>query len=437
MHHIAFWLSLILIFMIPWENGVTIENLGTLTRAIGLFAVGFWVFSVLTTGRLRKPHAFHLAVWVFVIWNIVSFFWTFGLDETMQRIVTYAQLFGMTWLLWDLYTTPATLRAGLQAYILGAFVSIGSTLFNYLTGQEAYAYSGGRYTGSNLNAVDLALILALGIPVAWHLAAPADDGTKSYGLRLINYAYIPGALFAIMLTASRMALLAIIPAFLFILGTVARLKLSSRVLIFGALTGALFALQPYIPQSSITRLSSTGISITLGDIGGRADIWRTGIAVFSEHPLWGVGSGAFRTVVQFNSVAHNTYLSVLAELGIAGFALFLIILAIAVYHAIRQARWDSGFWLTVLMVWAVGVFALTWEQRKPTWLFLTLVVVSAGLSSQRDESTLRPGLVRQLPRGSGLGPGGKTLPGHDGRIGAGGTLYLGKSDEAEGTISLD
>jgi len=387
MRTVAYWLSLILIFMIPWENAVTVAGLGTLTRVTGLLVAAVWVGALVVTGRFRKPHQFHMAVFVFVLWNTGSVFWSFSVEETVERIETYFQLAGLVLLLWDLYTTPAALNAGLQAYVLGAHVAVGSTVYNYLAGKEAFAYSGGRYTGAGLNAGDLALILTLGLPVAWHLTTSAGNGIKSYILKPVNYAYIPVALFAILLTAARMALFAAIPAVLFVLGTSARVKPLLRILISVVSIGALFALQPYVPQSSRDRLTTTSASIAERDLGGRAAIWRESIAVFSEDPLLGVGSGALSTTIESGSVAHNTFLSVLAELGMIGFLLFAVMLAVAVYQAIRQPKWHSRLWLTVLTVWLIGVSAQTWEHRKPTWLFLSLVVVGAGLSTQRDEST--------------------------------------------------
>ena len=389
MRTVTFWFSLILIFMIPWENSVTIAGLGTLTRLAGLAVAAFWGVTVVVTGRFRKPHPFHVAVYLFVLWNVVSALWSLGVEETVARLQTYFQLAALVWILWDLYTTPAALKAGLQAYVLGAYVTVGSTVANYFAGIEISAYSGGRYAGAGLNANDLALILALGLPVAWHLAVSAGNSKKSDVLRLANYVYIPAALFAILLTGTRAALFAIVPTLLFILGTLTRLKFSSRVLIFAVLIGALFALQPLVPQTSFDRLATTGTSIGASDLGGRANIWREGIAVFSEYPLLGIGSGAFRTVVESGTVAHNTFLSVLVEVGIVGFALFGIILAIAVCQAVHQPTGHSRLWLTVLLVWAAGVSSLTWEHTKPTWLFLGLVVVGANLSVQRVESRRR------------------------------------------------
>jgi len=60
-----------------------------------------------------------------------------------------------------------------------------------------------------------------------------------------------------------------------------------------------------------------------------------------------------------------------------------------VYQAFRPPRWHSGLWLTVLAIWAIGVFTLSWEFRKPTWLFLSLVVISANLSVEGNRFAFR------------------------------------------------
>ena len=390
MRTVAHLLSLVLVFTIPWENAITLGGLGTLTRVIGVLTAAVWLGSVLAAGGFRKFHPFHMLALLFILWNVVSFHWSVGVDETVQRIKTYVQLAILAWILWDLYTTPKALRASLEAYILGAYVAIGSTISNYLAGQEISVYAEGRYAGAGLNAVDLALILALGLPVAWHLASTAGNGMKNHVLRLVNCAYIPAALFAIILTASRMAIFAVFPAILYISVTINRLRFFFRILIFIVLVGALFAVLPYVPQSTADRLATVGDSIATRDLGGRVRLWRASIAAFLEHPILGVGSGALRT--ELGAVAHNTFLSVLAELGLIGFTLFVVMLVIVAYQAVNQPKWLSGLWLTVLAIWAIGAFALTWEFRKPTWLFLSLVVISASLFRQCDSVVERPPL---------------------------------------------
>jgi O-antigen ligase len=390
MRTIAFWLSVALIFMIPWEAMIVLPGLGTLTRATGLLVAGVWVISVLVTGELRKLRPFHVAVYLFIFWNVLSAFWSMDLDLTLTLLLTYFQLLALVWLVWDLYATPAALRAGLQAYVLGAYVSIGSTVANYLAGRGAIDL---RYAATGFDENQLGLILALGIPVAWHLAVSESDGRKARLLQFINYCYVAAALFAILLTGSRASLIAAFPALLFILASLGRLGLFRSLLISVALILALLALQPLVPASSLHRFSTIGTSIAAADLGGRVAIWREGLTVFSEHPLVGVGSGAFRAATESGHVSHNVFLSVLVDLGLVGFVLFTIILAIAGHNALKQPRWESRFWVTVLIIWALGSFTLNWEYAKPTWLFLSLVVVAANLARGSAKVALGSDLV--------------------------------------------
>jgi len=36
---------------------------------------------------------------------------------------------------------------------------------------------------------------------------------------------------------------------------------------------------------------------------------------------------------------------------------------------------ERALWAVVAAVWAVGVFTLTWEHYKPTWLIMSLIMV--------------------------------------------------------------
>ena len=116
-------------------------------------------------------------------------------------------------------------------------------------------------------------------------------------------------------------------------------------------------------------------------------LWQESFAIFYEHPLLGVGSGAWGHASSFITpgLAHNTFLSVLAELGLIGISLFGSILAIVGQQALKQPKWDSMLWLTVLAIWLIGVSTLSWEFRKQTWFFLSFIVISANLFRKHDK----------------------------------------------------
>jgi O-antigen ligase len=141
---------------------------------------------------------------------------------------------------------------------------------------------------------------------------------------------------------------------------------------------------------SFQRFGTTTTELTEGDLNNRTKNWLEGLASFEKHPLMGIGSNMYRSINSLGKVAHNSYLSVLVEVGIIGFLLFGAILVIVLLHALRQTGWDRSFWLTQLAVWSLGAFTLTWEHRKSTWLFLGLIVASAALTPERDDAAEAP-----------------------------------------------
>src|SRR6266498_4858805 len=285
MRKIAFLLSLVLIFIIPWE-GVVRLPIGTLAKAIGLGVGAFWLATVVVMGQVRKPTPYHLMVFLFVIWNAVSVFWSASPTTTLAHVMTWIQLFLLVYILWDLYTTREAILAGLQMYVLGCYVALGGTIVNFLIGNTFYY---GRYTAAGTSPDDLGAILALGIPVAWHVASQ-NNMTMSRLLKWVNYIYIPAALVGIALSATRLALIAAIPGIVFGLASLTQVNLSTRITIFLFLIGAAYYLLPLIPQESFQRLGTTGTEISSGDLNGRVELWHQGLVAFEEHPLLGVGS---------------------------------------------------------------------------------------------------------------------------------------------------
>ena len=387
MRSIALALSLVFIFLVPWEGMVRLP-LGTFARFTGTILGVFWLGTVVVTGRLRKLGPFQVMVCLFVLWNILSVFWSENPNRSFAHSRTWAQMFLLVVILWDLYTTRASLLAGLQAYILGAYVAVGSAVYNYFTGKVYYTnYQ--RFSAGETNPDGFGFIMALGIPVAWYLAGSINNHGIGRFLRFVNYVYIPAALLGIALSGTRTALIASVVGMAFGLASLTRLRLIARIAIFVLLSSIILFLLPHVQSlKSFQRLSTTGAELTSGDLNNRTNNWSEGLAAFAERPLLGVGSNMYRSINSLGKVGHNSFVSVLVELGLIGFILFSIILGIAFVHAWRQPKWQSWFWLTVLTVWSIGAFTLTWESRKSTWLFLSFAVVSAAITNKQEEPAL-------------------------------------------------
>ena len=76
---------------------------------------------------------------------------------------------------------------------------------------------------------------------------------------------------------------------------------------------------------------------------GRIEIWKAGLKLFQQHPIWGVGPGQFATALgetfgsHYWKTAHNSFVQVAGELGIIGIMLFVAIL-LRIRKNLRTAR---------------------------------------------------------------------------------------------------
>lgn len=388
MRTLTYWLSILMIFVMPWEGLVNFPGLGTMSRLMGFAVAAMWLLSALISNRVRKITPFHVFVFLFFLWNAISIFWSADPEQTFSQAFLYVRMAGLILVIWNLYDTPTAVEAGMQAYILGSFVPVGNIINNFITG-NLYGFSRYAITGNGPNSS--AMIIALVIPIALYLATFANISKKIALLRLVNYAYVPAAIFAIALTATRFAMIMTVPALLFGLVALTQLKLATRILIFAFLLGSLFYLPSILPETSLVRLSTIGNEISVGDLNGRTAFWKNGLTMWVDKPLIGIGSDAFP-----HSVApiygrprsiHSSFFAVLVETGLIGVILFGTILAIVVNQIRYLPRWEARFWVVMLVVWALGNSVMTWIDHKSTWLLLTLLVVSAANLSRQQAAT--------------------------------------------------
>ncbi len=378
MRKVAYWSSLLLLFVIPWEDSISVINMGSLAKIMGVVVAGFWLAVILLEGKFRKPHLFHVLVLFFFLWNCVSIFWSLDTKSTVQRLITYSQIFLLMLIYWEMFQKPEGLRAGLQAYVFGGYALIVSTIYNFVIGNVAIQYEG-RYSATGVNAVDLALLLMIGLPLAMQLFFTVGNSKWEKLLRAINLLYVPLSIFAIILTGSRTSLIAMIPFILFLVGA-RQIRTNQKIAFFIILVISFLIFLPFVPDSILKRLGTIGSSVGTGDLGGRINLWRQAIAELARHPILGVGGGAIASSI--GSAVHNTFISVVAETGFVGLLLFLSILGTVVYGALRLPKGSSAFWLTVFMTWAIGALSLTWEFKKLTWIFLNFVIIAGGCLDQ-------------------------------------------------------
>jgi O-antigen ligase len=401
----AFFFVWLLVFVIPWENGVVIHGFGTITRVVGIAALGMALLAILESGILRTLAVQHIVMLMFFIWASLTYFWSFDPSATAVSIYTFIQLFVMVWLVWEFAQTPREQLFLLRAYMAGSLVSSVGALVGFFRNT---GLNNGRYTGLGFNPGDLAFILALAIPISLYLAVHERRKLLVWVAGTATVA----AFCAIILTASRGSLIACIPTLVILPLLFPKLRWGRNLVILTFLALAGIGAWLFMPEKSWSRLSTIGSEIGSGTLNERTMIWQIGWQIFGEAPFQGVGSEAFAGTAEHSLglasdsstdlgvangrlAAHNTFFSILLEEGVIGFVLFFALLITLILPAWQLPHVERTFWLCILATWAVGALDLTWEDRKPTWfIFALLIAVTARRLAPEVRSLRKQALSR-------------------------------------------
>jgi O-antigen ligase len=383
---IAYIVLCAFVILLPWGEDFLMLNGLVLATWIGIVLFGIATMRILVTRQTRKPSLLHCWMLAFVGWIVLSILWTTDRDVTIARIGTYFQLLALVWLVWELVSSQELVQGLLQSYVIGALVASLMTLYNFLNGRTAAQLAAeegierwetSRYSVFGVNENDLGVILALSIPIIFYLLV----SQKSALMKLICWLQLIAGFTAILLTASRGSLVAAVIGLAMFPLTLSRLPRWQRAVSLGACAGLVACAVYMVPSTSWERIAEFTSEISGGTLTHRTVLWAAGLSVFRDHPFLGVGAGAYGPsilrMVDIPYVAHNTFLSVLVELGVSGALLLAGLLGCLFYSAVRMRYLERCLWITLLLTWAAGVSALTWEYRKPTWLLFGLLAAHA------------------------------------------------------------
>ena len=247
------------------------------------------------------------------------------------------------------------------------------------------------------NPNDLAYHLVVGVA----LTLAAAQGAKTMVRKVAWLALLAPLAYAVLLTQSRGGMLATgVVVTLWLLRSVRRAPLILGVVIT---VGVLFSLSPSNPWRSRNEAATAyGVDESAK---GRIDAWRTGMNMAKDRPMTGVGAGAF--MIAWPEYApgdagqvrseHNTFVQLIAELGIPALLLFLVALAAGVLGVSRAGRAR-----TTLAPYARGVqcglagFAVCsiWGGIAWSWPVYLLLGLSFATRRLADATAPQPVVVR-------------------------------------------
>lgn len=374
--YVAIWL---LVFTIPWENMIVLEPVGTAARVVGVVAGAIGVVTALIENRLRLPTWTQIG-FVFVVWSWFSCLWSIDIERTLMRAFTYTQLWIMAWLIYQ-YTRDVT--GILRAYVLGTYVSAAFTLYAYILGlQSAYL----RFAAPGFDPNDLSIYLCLGTLFAVSLAIK----TLNPLLKAVYISYVPIGMLAILLTGSRTGVVALSTALLTLLYALRDTGWNWRftALALGGVVGLVAV--SFVPLESIARITTLVSELREGTWNMRILIWQAGLLLFGEHPLLGVGAGAFRTAVTQlilqEAAPHNVFLAVAVEGGAPALFMWIFFVLLSFNAPLRSQHPERWVWIGTGLILVVAFLSLNFEWRKFTWMAIA-IAAKAGKQYMRDEDT--------------------------------------------------
>lgn len=324
----------------------------TISRLSGPLAAAIVLAHLATRGLPSFPRREVLwAVTAYVAFALLSVIWTVNPDDSFQESGT---AFALTSLLLSLvymasFAILVETRADLRRLAVTVWVvavALGVVaIAQYFAGFErAVAYSG--------DANFFAALQVLALPICLVVASHTEHG----GLRVVALLGVAVVVGSVLVTLSRGGVLALLGVLALIAFQPARVMFRSpgakRLALLAALIGGgalLFA--------AFADLEARGQSLFTTTEGGsgRANLWRAARTAWEEHPLRGTGYGSFPNEsnrllrqtpgVDFSAyrlrrggqVAHSAYLGTLAELGVIGLVLFLLVLV----SVVTTLRWAS------------------------------------------------------------------------------------------------
>lgn len=128
----------------------------------------------------------------------------------------------------------------------------------------------------------------------------------------------------------------------------------------------------------------------------REQLWKGSFYAFIENPLTGVGTSNFKNVYpeiakkyELANIAgqfpHNSYLGILAEIGLIGFMIEIAILSYIMYLSVRNLKIGYDYRLSIVLISLliaemVNMFFLDMLSARRLWFLFGLIVVYTKIS---------------------------------------------------------
>lgn len=377
MSKLSFWFLLLLFFSVAWVDSILLPYIGFASRLLTFLLVYVVAHLVFVRGRIKPVGLTNIFLIFFFVWAVLSITWSVSLSATLRRLLVYIQFLAMVWVVWELADTKDKYRQLMKAFILGCFVGTVGSILNYFLGSEVVLQ---RFAMPGYTISHFGFILVIAFPIAYYLLLV--ERSRIQKVLLVAYLVISCA--AIFLTGSRAIFLQLIVAMIIIPWSLLEVPNWRKILLWTFLvTLSVLVLVIYFDIPGVARMLTTFEMILAGDYSGRANIWHVATSSFKENPVWGSGAGAFveatrdhaRQYYSRDIGAHNTFLSLLVEVGLVGILLFIMPFIFNATRLLNTRGLETKLCYILLGCLLIRFLPTVADYHRYTWIILGLVAV--------------------------------------------------------------
>lgn len=351
-----------LFFVSPFE-AYLVSTVGGVVKYMLLFAILLILYKDIYTKRTVRLDWYVVFFVVWLVYKIVTIFWTADLTIPMLH---FASQLGMVGFLFVLASMDVGTRQ--QDILLGGYFW-GSVAFCLLS--LVFMEPSGNYT-------QRFVLTLFGVQIDPNNAAASALPAFALGIyfctrvRRVSLKCVYGLLgaiaaYVVLMTGSRGGMLAVAAAAAALLFFSTDLKLYQKAAVAALLVVGCILVLGFLPQDTYARLFQDDYT----DGSGRTELWGAVWNAFLTNPIFGIGWGA-ATSLNGGMATHNTLLSMLCEQGVLGTLFFVAPVVYAVVTSFREKNVLPIILLVCAIVPALTIDAI---NKRFVWYGITLALV--------------------------------------------------------------